>query len=335
MKKILLNLLAFFFFLKTFGSEKTEYSIAFVHIGSSIPKYTITAIRQARLFNPSCEIYLVAGEKYLRSLNKDCDFSGVNPIFVPIESLTLHRDHIKFRVCSKLDQKYREGFWQYTTERFFFLKALIMDLGLENVFHLENDVMLYTNLRQHLEIFQNAYQGIAATFDNETRVIPGFLYIPGAKSISKLTKFLAKRSFKGENDMTSLARFRSVEKSKFIDNLPIIFPAYTTKYPLLSLEGDCTEEPNLFYKNFDKFQSIFDAAAIGQYMGGIDPRNGDFRKGFVNRSCLFNPSYLLFEWQLDEMGRKVPFALFEGQKIKINNLHIHSKNLEAFFSENL
>ena len=85
-----------------------------------------------------------------------------------------------------------------------------------------------------------------------------------------------------------------------------------------------------YYNNIEAFQSIFDAAALGQYLGGIDPNNGPSSPGFINESCVFNPSLLSYEWINDDRGRKIPYIIFSGEKYRINNLHIHCKNLILF-----
>ena len=96
--------------------------------------------------------------------------------------------------------------------------------------------------------------------------------------------------------------------------------------------GKRAKQPEDYARNFDGFWSLFDAAALGQYFGGIDPRNGSSKPGFVNEDCLFNPVRLMFEWEFDQKGRDVPFACFGQTRYRINNLHVHSKNLKAFRS---
>ncbi len=81
------------------------------------------------------------------------------------------------------------------------------------------------------------------------------------------------------------------------------------------------------------FNSIFDGAAIGQYLGGINPAvHSNARPGFINETCIFNPSRIVIEWRRDEKNRNVPFAVFDGAAYRINNLHIHSKKLHDFRS---
>ena len=82
--------------------------------------------------------------------------------------------------------------------------------------------------------------------------------------------------------------------------------------------------------NFDKFNYIFDAAAIGQYLGGVDPKNtaGD-TTGFVNETCIIKYDKYKFEWKIiDDM--KKPFIIIDNESYPIFNLHIHSKNLDKF-----
>ena len=86
---------------------------------------------------------------------------------------------------------------------------------------------------------------------------------------------------------------------------------------------------------FNKFNCIFDAAAIGQYLGGIDPRNqiGDTR-GFINETCFIKYNNYTFFWIINENGLYQPHIFINNNYIKIINLHIHSKNLNKFFGNN-
>ncbi len=79
-------------------------------------------------------------------------------------------EHEEFQKKTKLDDKSREGFWRYTSERFLYLNDFINQFQLNNVFHLEYDNMLYVDLEELLPIFENKYSGIGATFDNDQDV---------------------------------------------------------------------------------------------------------------------------------------------------------------------
>jgi hypothetical protein len=305
-----------------------SYSIAFVHIGDSLPPYIKTSISQARLFNPEADIYLVVSQKALK--NFPSALFSHNLVIVPCETLTRTQEHKDFLQNSSHDSKYRAGFWKATSERFLYLHDLVSCYGLTDLFHLENDVMLYADLGEMLPHFQSCYKGIGATFDNDDRCIPGFVYIANSSALASLATHFAMLAHHGLNDMQLLAHFK--REGGQIDNLPIIMNEYVQVTTLQSSKGHTTLNPTAYCKNADRFQSIFDAAAYGQYLGGQDPRNGASKPGFINESSLVNPTELQYIWLKDAKHRKVPYAQFKTTKWRINCLHIHSKNLEVFSS---
>lgn len=326
MKKIILSLLLFF----SYSIQGNQYSIAFVHIGRQLPNYLYIAIEQARLFNPAADIYLVANKVAITEENSKA-LENISAKVVFCENLRKSVSHKKFLQSSILDTSFREGFWRNATERFYYLEELIVQHDLKNVFHLENDNMLYVDLSSLISTFSH-YKGIAAVFDNDDRCIPSFLYVAQSTALTKLVEFCAQKAKSGHNDMEIIALFKKVNKEEVIDCLPIVVPAYKNKFGLRSPSGKVVAYDAMYYKYIDEFDSIFDAAAIGQYLGGLDPIHGEKTVGFINESCIFNPSFFSYEWITDNQNRKVPFAVFEGKKFRINNLHIHSKRLISFKS---
>lgn len=306
---------------------KEDYSIVFIHIGDKIPSYTKIAIEQARVFNPDCPIILLANKSALNNYSlKD---NKANITFVSCESLSKTAHHKEF--IKRI--KWKKGFWRYTSERFLYLCDLMTQHNLKNVFHLEYDNMLYADLRELLPIFNLHYQGMAATFDNDQRCIAGFIFVPNQQVVQRLAKYFADHAHEGFNDMEVLAKFKKQYGEKWIDNLPITTKQYANDHLLITPTGYQAEKKELYYKNLEIFNSIFDAAALGQYLGGIDPNNGPSIPGFINESCVFNPSLFIYEWIYDNEGRKIPYILYSGEKYRINNLHIHCKNLRLFSSK--
>jgi hypothetical protein len=319
--------LVFFFKLSAedFSTQNNSFSIVFVHMGPSLPEYIKVSTDQARLFNKNCPIYLIANESAFKNSSLNLD----DIIFISCESLKKSENHLNFMKDAKLGK----GFWNNTTERFFYIDDFIKEYGIKHLFHMENDVMLYMDLEKTLKIFKKNYQNkIAATFDNDNRAIAGFLYIDNEEPLDKLCEFISNNVTKGGNDMIFLSNFKKECSRKYIDHLPIITPLYVEENELKNLIGNKAFQKDLYYLNFDQFNSIFDAAAIGQYLGGIDPIHGKSSPGFINESCLFNPKKCLFYWEEDEEGRLVPFISYKDESFHINNLHIHSKRLKDFYS---
>ena len=91
---------------------------------------------------------------------------------------------------------------------------------------------------------------------------------------------------------------------------------------------------NKYNQNFGNFNCIFDAAAMGQYLGGVDKRNqdGDTR-GFVNETCIVKYNNFEFFWiKKDNLYR--PHIYINLKYIPIINLHVHSKELNKFMCNN-
>jgi hypothetical protein len=148
--------------------------------------------------------------------------------------------------------------------------------------------------------------------DSHNRCIPGIIYIPNYKSIQSL---INNYDFT-KNDMINLAEFYKREQFN-IELFPIIH-----------------KSNSIYNKNFTQFNSIFDGAAIGQYLGGVDPRNipGD-TTGFINETCEVKYNKYNFKW-IKHNSMWFPYLQDSTQLIPINNLHIHSKKLSQFSCSN-
>jgi hypothetical protein len=306
----------------------TNPHIIFVHIGDTIPAYTYVALEQARLFNEDAHLYLIANQKAIK--NSPYDFNRHAIITVTCESLPRSRSHKKFNKETTLDP-HGDRFWRKATERFFYIDEYVALHDLTQVVHIENDTMLYANIAEMHDGFSR-YKGIGAIFDCDRRCIASLVYIADKRAVAHLVHFLAKHASKGCLDMEMIAEYRKAFSKDRIDNLPLVMPEYLIDHQLINVCKWTALHPLDYCKNSDIFNSIFDGAAIGQYLGGIDPRCGRSEPGFINESSLLNPSYLTIEWHRDIQNRNVPFASCHGKLYRINNLHIHSKFLENFRS---
>lgn len=305
------------------------YSIVFVHIGKQLPVYLDDALLQARLFNKDCKIYLIANQQALEQHRFDC---SIELSIVPIETLRRTKAHQDFIKGSTLDRNNSNGFWFYASERFLYLDDFMQQFNVEHVFHLESDNMLYVDLSELMPVFIEKYPGIAATFDNDDRCIPGFVYIANKEVMHELAQCFAHYACHGKSDMEVLAIFKKIHGSGVIENLPIIIDSYRKKFGLKSTTGRVPLDRFAYSKNLNDFNSVFDAAALGQYLGGKDKIHKDPEPGFINESCLFNPSRCSYIWQVDACKRKVPYIVFGHEVYRINNFHVHSKDLKKFSS---
>lgn len=306
-------------------------SVVFIHLGSHIPFYLGDATHQARLFNDESVRIIVVAEQCAIDECNDSRFAEDHVEFIACEKLIKSETHKLFAQRSSLDRNSREGFWFKATERFFYLEELMRQYDLHDVVHMEYDNMLYADVNELLPTLRY-YKNIAATFDAEDRCIAGLIYISNPQSLNPLISFLADMASRGVFEMQAIALFKRSHDADVIDHLPIVMQEYIDQYGLRSTIGQTTSAPENYMRYIDEFNSIFDAAAWGQFLGGIDPRNGPSVPGFINETCLFNPSKIECKWEFDAQRRKAPYAYMGSRRYRINNLHIHSKNLKAFAS---
>lgn len=305
------------------------HSIVLLHLGPELPDHLADAIAQIVRFN-TCPVYLIAERTALARTSLPKTVAAV-----PTDELGISDVHAAFRAISPLDHSFRGGFWTYTTERFFYLSTFARKLGLENVIHIENDVLLYADVGALMPAFTAHYTGLASTFDHDERCIPGILYARTPQALEMLTMFIVnvmhQHRIPRMNDMFLLGLARRALGKAWLDALPIV-PDFHRK-PFANSLGHTSTEPDLFNRNFTAFGGVFDAAAIGQYLGGIDPLNGGTPgPGFINETSIFDPSSYSYEWIDDENGRRIPYLVQNEQRCPIISLHIHSKDLARFSS---
>jgi hypothetical protein len=302
-----------------------EHCLVFVHIGKQFPKHLIYAIEQAQLFNPETPVFLLGNkeaftEKKLNNLN-------INEI--TIESLNISKNHITYNINAK-----SSGFWRYTLERFLVLDDFIQQYKMFNVFHIENDVMIYFDLKDSLPIFQKCYPNMMATvFDCDQRSVPSFVYIANPETSENLSKFIAKRAHLDTTDMETLSLFKDAFYGSK-GHLPILIPSYANDYPMTNIFKNTAKDPKPFYNHLDDLKMIFDAAALGQFLGGIDPILGESKIGFMGEASVFLPMHFRFTWIKDIKSRWIPHIAYKNKQYPIANLHIHSKDLGQFSSAN-
>lgn len=229
---------------------------------------------------------------------------GLNVGLIDTEGLNSYN----FENYSQLDKSFRNGFWHLCSLRFFYIFSYMEKYNITNCIHLENDVISYVNFDKIEHLFDK--NRVYVTFDSESRVIPGIMFIP---NVLAFLPIIENYNF-GLNDMQNLARFNE----NIIEYLPIYSGTNSTIYD----------------RNFNHFNCIFDAAAMGQYLGGVDKRNqdGDTR-GFINETCLIKYNNYSFYWLQEDNNNYAPYVIMNNKLIKIINLHIHSKDLFRFLTK--
>jgi hypothetical protein len=269
-----------------------------------LPEYLEYTFKQIRLFNPDLEIH------FLTDL-ENCN----NPLFKkykinPWPKITFYSDKVRQFEIYYGDKP----FWTIAATRLIYMENFIKTLGLTDVYHFENDVLLYYNLQELHKQFLAKYQSLAITRGGKDKCMTGFMFIKNGEALAKMTQFfidiLCYYGVKGTqkkfgmdmvNEMSLMAVY--MDDKNGLEPLPIIPPS--------------------------DFGSIFDPASWGQFVGGTTEKiPGAKPKDLsVSQMLIANPDWTV-DWIKNVEGRKIPY--FKG--IRINNLHIHSKELHKYMS---
>jgi hypothetical protein len=318
-------------------------SLVYIHIGTDLPDTIYDSIYQTLLLNNyNTKIYVILDDSVVDQFKKNVDnfcfdiyvktpffynnILNIIPISILDRSLNDDSNFDTYKNCvsEKFGElaQFRNGFWISTTARFYYISMLMKMFNLSNVFHIENDVMLYSNINN----LYNVIKGISSEGpkncmiqDSPKRVVPSLLFFPNTSCLNDLTAFITNELLKSD---------------KFINDMDIL-GAYENKYLLP------------FQSNGGKV--IFDGAALGQYLGGIDYKNipnwndvikyNNPTRGFINETAIVKASdYLFFKSKVtnEHLTTTINVPMVQAKNVnnvnEIANLHIHSKQLYQFSS---
>lgn len=282
----------------------------FIHLGTQFfPEYVNIAIDQCKYWNPTSPIYFLSSKCHKDKIRD----KSIQHIF--LETIPISSNHKSFIDTSTLDVTFRNGFWKYTTERLFVLEDFCTQYKLSEFFHVENDNMIYFDGKSLVKTFRQYSNGLMAPALSRKELTFGILYCNNLPVLSRLTEFIL--STNSENEMSTSSRFF---------NTHIGSTSYLPSIPIENLDD------RFVSGGLSDFKGIFDPAQYGQWLGGIDPRNGHSAPFlFSNSEAIVQPT--TFEYEIGDDGRY--WIVSNKSKFPIYLLHIHSKMLETFYSLNL
>ena len=282
----------------------------------------------------SCEVILVNLKNHqsyiIDNIKNLLLFGNKNITVITTTDLIPHFDSLKEKIKivdenelelsyfdkgNKQNGSFRNGFWPLTSKRLFCVYEYIRKYKIERCFHLENDTMVYKKLDDIVPSLNN--DKLYVTMDAANRCIAGIMYIPKYFNMVPLIEnYMYHR-----NDMLNLVNF-------FIKN-----PGFCEAFPIIQ-ENTHYQKNDTYSKNYDSFKMIFDGAAIGQYLGGVDPRNkGGDTRGFINETTVVKYNKYKFWWIKNKESLYVPHIELNDKFVPVCNLHIHSKRLENFMGD--
>jgi hypothetical protein len=320
-------------------------TLIYIHIGKTLPEYIYDSIYQTVLVSNDTKIYVLLDDTLITSFNETVNMFNNNIymknqvnnliVCVPLSILKLPSEYTN--LIENLPEQiktFRDSFWIYTIARFFYLQSFMNLFQINSIFHIENDIMIYENLNI-LEKSLNSDK-LYMVRDNVSppRVIASIMYL-NKTELQKVLNYI----------ITQLTINPSLNDMQLLGSYGLSRPYDENKVEYFPYEHDD--------KNLKDY--IFDGAAIGQFLGGIDPRNiqgyneisenqrqllclNNPSKGFINETCTFKANEVkIFQRSLSVNDYIVPLNLYFSTNNslvvkQIVNTHIHSKQLYQFSS---
>ncbi len=275
--------------------------LVFVWMGSKLPSWGKTALQLSKDLS-GAEVVLISNR--IAGQCSEVDAQYFIEDFYQAPKFWLEAEQ-------SFDVKFRDGFWVKTTERFFVLEQFIKAYSIDSLFHAEIDNLIF-NIDGLSEKLDKIGRGIFCPRDSLSRGIASLIYINDHLALSELNKFSANNKLAEKNDMNLLGSLlNSSEKFFSLPTEHLIQNAHSVNWKSISP---------------DDSEGIFDAAALGQFLFGIDPRNGGVLlfNGFENenKGCDL--------WQLDYNIniRDRSFTIKDrltNRTFNLFNIHVHSK----------
>jgi hypothetical protein len=290
-------------------------TLHFVYIGNKFPNYINSAIDLASRFS-GLEVHLISNEQNrVKVLNKSIKFFSLEDFYDPDEFRSVSR-------YIELPSSFRNGFWHKSLERLFVLEQFSTAAGLNSVFHAELDQLLFgTNLlAEKLQGLPG--HGIYVPFHTKSAAVASIMYWNDTDSFRSLLDYAGNGNM-FPHEMSLIANWARENPSK-VFGLPTLSTC---------LNADKAKE-TFPHRMIDKEEigGIVDAAQIGQWVAGIDPRNIPFGEIPVNKYVDKPIETLLSREQLDSLIFKIDCTsksiIIQSElqdDIQIYNLHLHSK----------
>ena len=319
--------------------------VALSFIGK-LPEYILDCVHQIRLYYDgdivlilddlnSLYLFELIGKYRIITIKYEEVYS---PEFIQCYNQNKH----KFMVLPWL--KGRELLFIRCFERFFLLGNAMKQRNLTDCFFMELDNLIYDDPRVWLSEFKK--WNMCFMFDHYDRAASGVMYIKDSASMDGLLEYMIKFLHQWEVDpevwLSEMAMLYGYYLSTSIYNIQFL-PTFWSKDQITTTIDiqPVTESSNtsefLPFSNFDKYNNtIFDAAAIGVMLYGNDTgdKNNPSAVGTKNKHSLidYTPYLNNVVWKTDEKMRRSPYFYINNSYIKINNLHVHCKNLAQALS---
>ena len=286
--------------------------IVFVHFGSRVPKYLMQNIKRTCDFFPETTVTLITDLSSKVSIKKS-NFQKFN--------FEMNDDYVNLDQSLSHPKNFRNNFWFTSLARILVLCDYVIAKNVQ-ILHIESDVLISSDFP--LNQFKACDRPVAYPVIGKQSAVASTLWIGNPEAAHRLRSYSTTlvQNDPTMTDMKILGRFQQ-DFPKFVRVLAS-FPtgsegAYSPPSPEILKDMRYTE--NLF-------NGYFDAADVGSYLLGDDPRNHRGVK-FLRRqldTSYFRPRNIQYVYASNRKFLNTSSGLID----QFYSLHIHSKNSQVF-----
>ncbi len=293
----------------------SDTELVFIYLGTDFPKYANHSMDLAS-FHSGMRVRLV-GSRVLEPMikSRNIEFTAVEDFY----------DGVPFKAAAEKvwgNHGFRDGFWLKSMERLFVLEQYMRISSVDQILHAELDQIVFKLEALVDNLNQIDKGGIFIPFHTGRSAVASILYCNKVLALSSLLDF-ARLGDVVPNEMALLANWAK-ENPESIHPLPTLASQLNR-----SAQADFLIERTL---DAEQTGGIVDAAQLGQWVGGIDPRNVPVRHRPMNKFVDEPVEALLTREQLKELrfeltsdGSELSVRFGESNHYRLYNLHIHSK----------
>lgn len=296
-------------------------NVVLYHAGSPIPDYLKICVKQIRHYSPDIPIYLITDQKVTTSdVQLDVHVYQLHELDVQIGEVDYFRGE--------------DPLWKQSLFRFFYIKALMNGIFIDNVIHFDNDVLVYSPIELIINDINHLIDekglDLAITMHKPEECVCGMMYINNASSLDIVCDYLLKLVKLGKHEL----EVRLGHMPHEMRLLGLIQNKLKPFIVLPSLPKDVDkiwDEVEMTYHS----TGLYDPSSYGQFIGGTHANGGkdagtvhpDSKTRTVDAFIVADLIRVMFDPRVDLFPR-----VYErnGNWHKIHNLHIHSKQLEKY-----
>ena len=296
-------------------------SIVLIYLGK-VPTYTRSCVQQIKTWAPETKIYFITDNlQNAKDILNDYDINYVDSSSLKstmIQDIEAKRG--KFSVCNWVQN--REHLFYFSMLRFYLLEEWMRQTGIQDVFHLEVDNLIYYDPNEFIKQFRT--RGVSYLYEDASRGCASVFYARDVDAMQHMNKtiltYISDKDF--NNEMTFIGRYADEHPDR-VYILPHIPPADN---------GTTVEKIASNFQNFGG-EWIFDSMSIGMWLTGIDKiHSNGMLKREKSRWIPLDFTKFKFEWKLNRKEKLYPVMITPNHTCRIFNLHVHSKDLKPYLS---